>query len=283
MSRSTAARQSSFSATGEFVGRVPRHDDNPGDRPAFSAVTAVGADSLIGADNEAGLLRVFGADRVQSDSVRLPDRVRIRALSALEWPGRLVFSGYALGRPDLFRAEVSEGFLIIDRQFRLPENVAAYGRRPDYHFAETRNGDLWVVEARSYTLLKLDANGALMHRVARNPDWFDEATAGFRAAVRALSVDEEDRVWVYTMKPTDRAGPAWRSREARRAGGTLPLGPDEIYDTVIEVLDPSGRDVIARGSVSAWLAGILPDGRALFYSTDADGTSHLSVQQLRLK
>jgi hypothetical protein len=41
--------------------------------------------------------------------------------------------------------------------------------------------------------------------------------------------------------------------------------------------------VIARGSVSAWLAGILPDGRALFYSADADGTPHLSVQQLRLK
>jgi hypothetical protein len=88
-------------------------------------VTAVGADSLIVADNEAGLLRVFGADRVQTDSVRLPDGVRIRALRALEWPARLVFSGYALGRHDLFRAEVSEGFLIIDRQFRLPENVAA--------------------------------------------------------------------------------------------------------------------------------------------------------------
>jgi hypothetical protein len=272
-----------FSATGELVGRVPRHDDNPADRPTFSAVAAVGADSLIVADNEAGLLRVFGADRVQTGSVRLPDDVRMRALRALEWPGQLIFSGYALGRHDLFRSEVSEGFLIIDRQFRLPENVAADGRQPDYQVAETRNGDLWVVEARSYTLLKLGANGELLHRVDRNPGWFDEATAGFRPAVRALSVDEEDRVWVYTMTPTDRTGPAWRSREARRAGGTLPLGPDEMYDTVIEVLDPRGHDVIARGSVSAWLAGILPDGRALFYSADADGTPQLSVQQLRLK
>ena len=272
-----------FSATGELVGRIPRHDDSPGDRPAFSTVTAVGADSLIMADHEAGLLRVFGADRVQTDPVRLPDHVRIHALRALEWPGRLVFSGYALGRHDVFRAEVSEGFLIIDRQFRLPEDVAADGRQPDYHLAETRDGDLWIAEARSYTLLKLDANGELIHRVARNPEWFDEATAGFRPAVRAISVDEKDRVWVYTMKPTDRAGPAWRSREARRAGGTLPLGPDEMYDTVIEVLDPRGRDVIARGSVSAWLAGILPDGRALFYTADADGTRHLSVHELRLK
>ena len=90
-------------------------------------------------------------------------------------------------------------------------------------------------------------------------------------------------MWVYAMKPTDRAGPAWRSREARRAGGSLPLGPDEMYDTIIEVLDPRGRDVIARGSVSAWLAAVLPDGRALFHSADADGTPHLSVQQLRLK
>jgi hypothetical protein len=272
-----------FSATGEFVGRVPRLDYDPGDRPTFSTVTAVGVDSFIVADNEAGLLRVFGADRVQADSVQLPDRVRIRALRALEWPGRLVFSGYALGRHDLFRAAVSEGFLIIDRQFRLPETIAADGRQPDYQLAETRNGELWVAEARSYTLLKLDANGELLHRVARNPDWFAEATAGFRPAVRALSVDEEGRVWVFATKPTDRAGPAWRSREARRAGGTLPLGPDEMYDTVIEVLGPRGRDVIARGSVSAWLAGILPDGRALFYSADADGTPHLSVQELRLK
>jgi hypothetical protein len=238
---------------------------------------------LIVVDNEAGMLRVFGADRVQTDSIRLPDDVRIRELSVSQWPRRLIFSGYALGRNDLFRAQVSEGYLIIDREFRLPEDVAADGRQPNYRLAETRGGDLWVVEARNYALLKLDANGALMRRVVRNPDWFVEATAGFRPEVRALSVDDEGRVWVYVMKPTDRAGPAWRSREARRAGGTLPLGPDEMYHTVVEVLDPRGREVLARGSVAAWLAGVLPDGRALFYSAAAAGTPHLSVQELRLK
>jgi hypothetical protein len=254
------------------------------DTAALTATAPVG-DSLIVADSYAGLIRILSPDRTQTDSVSLPGGVRIRALSVLRWPERLAFSGIALGRSDLFRATVRDGFLVIDTSFRPPDVMAAV-RAPDYRLFQ-RGETLWAVEAGSYTILQFDSAGALVSRVVRSPRWFAKPggrpSGGHRSTVRAVSVDERGRLWVYSTQPTDSARVAWRSREARRAGGTVQADAEDLYETIIEVLDADARTLIAHGRIAAEVAGVTPDGQALIRQRSDDGSMALSVQQLQLR
>jgi hypothetical protein len=257
-----------FSPAGDFLGRIPRTTARGEGTPAFNAVVALG-DSLVVADNRAGLLRVFGTHRAQVDSVQLPRNVRVEALSVGRWPDTIVFAGHALGRGDLFRAAVSDGFLVIDREFRSP-GVPSGVRTPAYRLFHDRDGGLWAVEGQSYALLQFDTLGALVGRTVRSPAWFAKPArrprGRLRSSVRAVAVDDQRRLWVYSAIATDTAALAWRSPEARRAGGTMALGMEELYDTVIEVLEPRTERLLARGRMPGWFVDVIPGGRAVVYA-----------------
>jgi hypothetical protein len=250
------------------------------------AIAVAGVDSFLVADNRAGMFRLFDGAGSVIDSVSLPAGVRVSSLLVLQWPTRVIFSGRALGRSGLFEATFDDGFAVLDRSFRPPP-PPRHVRAPNYRLARGSNAGFWAMEASSYVLLEYDAAGERARRVTRRPGWFH--TPGRRprgrmpATVRALHQDADGRLWIYSAVPNARAGPAWRSPEARRAGGTMPFGVEELYDTVVEVRDAHGMDVLAYGRLPGYLAGLLPDGRALLFAPQTDGRSRLSVQLLRLE
>jgi hypothetical protein len=252
----------------------------------YDAIAVAGVDSFLVADNRAGMFRLFGGDGSVIDSAMLPPGVRVGSLSVLQWPTRVIFSGRALGRSGLFQATIDDGFTILDRAFRAPR-PPRHGRVANYRLARSGAAGFWAVEASSYVLLEYDAASERARRVTRRPDWFH--TTGRRprgrmpATVRALWQDAQGHLWIYSVVPNARAGPAWRSLEARRAGGTMPFGVEELYVTVVEVLDAHSMDVLARGRLPGYLASLLPDGRALVYAKQPEGPARLSVQLLRLE
>jgi hypothetical protein len=250
------------------------------------AIAVAGVDSFLVADNRAGKFRLFDGAGSVIDSVSLPAGVRVSSLLVLQWPARVIFSGRALGRNGLFQATIDDGFAVLDRSFRPPPPPRRV-RAPNYRLARSSNAGFWAMEASSYVLLEYYAAGERARRVSRRPGWFH--TTGRRprgrmpATVRALHQDADGRLWIYSAVPNARAGPAWRSPEARRAGGTMSFGVEQLYDTVVEVRDAHGMDVLAYGRLPGYLAGLLPDGRALLFAPQPDGRSRLSVQLLRLE
>jgi hypothetical protein len=250
------------------------------------AIAVAGVDSFLVADNRAGMFRLFDGDGSVIDSVSLPTGVRVSSLLVLQWPTRVIFSGRALGRNGLFQATIDDGFIILDRAFRPPP-PPRHVRAPNYRLARSSDAGFWAMEAGSYVLLEYDAAGERARRVTRRPRWFH--TTGRRprgrmpATVRALHQDAHGHLWIYSAVPNEQAGPAWRSLEARRAGGTMSYGVEELYETVVEVRDAHGMDVLAYGRLPGYLTGLLPDGRALLFVSQPDGRARLSVQLLRLE
>jgi hypothetical protein len=251
----------------------------------YDAVAMAGVDSFVVADNRAGMVRLYGGNGAVVDSASLPPGARVGSLLVLQWPGRVIFSGRALGRSGVFQATIDDGFVILDRTFR-PPRPPRHVRAPNYRLARSGDAGFWAMEAGSYTLHEYDAAGRQVRRVTRRPGWFPATGRRPRgrmpATVRALRQDVDGHVWIYSVAPNARAGPAWRSLEARRAGGTMPFGVEELYDTVVEVRDVRDMSVMARGRVPGYLVDLLPDARAVLFATQPDGRARLSVQLLRL-
>lgn len=248
-----------------------------------SAMAAFGADSLLIVSEARGTIAVFGPARSMADIARVPANVRIRNLAVMQWPDRLVFSGSALGRDDIFMARIEDGFLIVDRDFP-PAAARAQPRSGARVFAA---GDvLWIGERNSYRLIGVDAAGRVVRDRTGSPKWFG-VTRGrprgrMRASLHGVLQAPNGRIWTYSRRPTAHAARVWRSPEARMPGGVVTDGVETLYDTVVEVLDDEARKVVARGSIAAYLVSVLPDGRAALYTRGSDGTPRLTVERLRL-
>jgi hypothetical protein len=149
-------------------------------------------------------------------------------------------SGYLLHRfgPD---QQLAESFA------RVVEPTSRYMTYAPRAAAARSNGNILVAERGRYRISEVDARDNVTRVYSRNAPWFepwDEPRSGEplsappRPTLADIAVDDEGLVWVLHYV----ASSQWRpvSRDVRDE-----WVPDDVYDSIIEVLDLDNRAVVA--------------------------------------
>jgi hypothetical protein len=206
---------------------------------------------------------VFGADIPTPQSVGFP-------LHVYSGAGRLLRSFGA--DVAVYRADMP---MLIDRRLSMAH----------------RSGTFWAVRTTSYVIEQIDTLGRVLSSWNRAPAWFrgDEqwrtpSTARPPPAqVTAVYEDRAGRLWVTTLIPDS----AWRQSvsDSTMASGKASwriANYDKYFDTVLEVLDPATRRVLASRRLDGCLPFLLDDRLLGSFGTSANGVPTVDLWRVRL-
>lgn len=203
----------------------------------------------------------------------------------------------------VFRTPEAAGFPLVHLD---PEGHVARAIRPDELLrddltlylwrnlapSETRHG-YWAAHNRQYVVDFYPFDGDLRHRLVRVAEWFppritrNEVTPEFGPppSLRAVSEDANGLLWTAVIVPQ----PNWRDgvREARRSeGGYLTHAVDtysQVWDTVVEVIDPAEGTVLARWQLDELALDYVDAGQlALWYDDPETGAVYVKIVGLTL-
>lgn len=230
-----------YDDTGGFVRSIGRTGQGPGE---LSEVVEIGlhGDSLVVFDpaNARLTLLTRSGDYLRSFPISMrPLRVKPAGT------GRFLVSAHRYAASaladvvDLAREEIvpfGPAITPVEGRPSMGQRIIAAG-----------SGRFWAARPDRYEVEARDSGGRLLHTIDREVEWFPdrdvEGAVDFREVlpnpwVQDLHVDEEGRLW--TMVRT--ADPAYRP-----SGESLSdLESDRVYDTIVEVFEPSGELLSSR-------------------------------------
>jgi hypothetical protein len=262
-------------------------DDDAADSSAIRSIadlTFAGADSVLVVDSAAHRLVVLdrGGDALRH--VLLPSAARIRAAVVVDWPDRVVVAGRVGAGSGVFAASVRGDHVVVRRDSYSAAEPPASHR---YHLPPRFNGPVWAIDDAG-TLSRWDETGRVRTQVGRVRGGnaigasIGRGSARRSARIHAVSEDSDGRLWVYSRVATEAAPSAWRSLEARRAGGRIEAGMERLYHTQVHVLEPMSMRVLGRGLIRAWLVSAVSGSSAVFRADGADGMPVTRVYELVL-
>jgi hypothetical protein len=184
----------------------------------------------------------------------------------------------------------------------MPEMVLARG------LAVGPDGSLWASDVYDYTLASWSGDGVLVEQWRRSGPLLAEREQllGWNIGTPdvppdpetiAVRIDGEGRPWIYTHVPAPDWEAAWteeivRARSnptgfvgVRQGSPGEPISPrhEDLYATMVEVLDTDEARVLAREVVPAFVIDVLHDGRLAAYREDAIGVPFIEVYSVVLK
>lgn len=277
-----------FSPSGAFLRTISRRGEGPGEFSFVARMLLTGSDTL----------HVF--DLVSHRWTVLSPTQQV--LRTAIYPGRFNHEAVILSNG---RA-VLNLFLATPAAAGLPLHVIAPNGNADRSFGAenqqpirydlpsgwarvlTRASDstVWASKINEYRIALWHVSGRKLLEVVRQPQpfmpWLERSLPSEseppQPLIRAIHQDPEGRLWVLYHVPNQH----WRDalEEVRTPEGPVRLGSKSgLYDTMIEVIDPTRRIVLASQRVSAALEGFAADGLA--YSFD-EVLLQAKVWQLRL-
>lgn len=190
-----------------------------------------------------------------------------------------------------------ERFSVIDRRgvtvrsFGAGARVAP-GRRVDtWWISNVVANRFWAVTGRAYQLEHWSIDGRLIARMQREVDWLTPRMTfsdGGRGAIPTaflhdLRVDSRGRLWTLVGVPAvdwrKGLGPVDRSR----GFDTYPQRDfARLFDTMIEVIDPSTRRLIASTRVPGYVRFLLDDQHVAALREGRDGEPVIEVRRMSL-
>ena len=169
--------------------------------------------------------------------------------------------------------------------------------RPDVHrraLTVSAHGGFWAASQTRYQITRWSADGEILQDFRRAVEWFPDNTyyglhwedQDRSPAPGLIDVYEDDRglLWTLIHVPADE----WRAGldgPLRRGmyGQMLPsIDRNAMWDTVLEVLDPSTESVVARQSVDEALLGWADAGVAYSYRENEAGVPLVDIWQASL-
>jgi len=273
-----------FTAAGRFSRAVGREGSGPGEYRHLITMIAGPGDSITVFDSQLAratilapdltLVRVFPAPGQVLDAIAMPGNVM--ALNAV------LFSTTYVGTP-LHILSVPRGEIV--RSFRSRSGDVYNARRAWAGWRELTPGAVpgtfWAARRNRYEIQLLDTLGHQRDELVREVDWFkpyeDEAVLLLSRehlpapSVERIHLDRDGRLWIMLTV----GDPEWREH---LVPFTLPDGrtlqePDDVngvWDTVVEVIDPERRLVLASQRFDMKLLGFLDD-RMVFGFGESDG------------
>jgi hypothetical protein len=306
-----------FAADGQFLQRAGRMGQGPGEF-RWPRSGGVAGDTVFVFDSGHRSLHIIGPDLQYSRSVALGP-IAPYSFDLLEWPSAVLFSGlYASSDNAGFplhvldvsgrTAEVSRSFG-SDAGVLIPSQQAQEVVSPERRLARVisvaNDGRIWSAYPSQLILTQWSHDGEVLGQIKRVARWFPESaelglpTIGTpeeapRPWLTALRSDEADRLWIYAYVPSpdwrDAWTPAMREDYERRRQVTTPQGVPaslrpadwQVLDTVIEVLDPTGRGVVVRRRLPHYVIKVFDDGRVATYAETEHGVPFIQVLSVSL-
>lgn len=284
-----------YSNEGRFVRLVGRKGRGPGEFAIPYEIFPAGADSIVVLDAGTRRATVFDLDLRPTRYMRVP--WGLRPVLAQQWPRRAVAAA-------LVRTPAASGFPLHTVRFDGAEIgiSASFGRSgealpPDGYeitylpFPSRSPERFWTAERDRYRLTEWSAEGRALRTLARAPDWFRSPvslgigtpTTPPPPSIVDAQEDDDGLLWVVVHRPKrtwQRAWPATRGSDHVLAND---VRYDQLYDTVIEVIDPRGPSVVARRTMPDHLVALLRGRRAVAYRTTDDGDRTISILTLVLE
>jgi hypothetical protein len=286
-----------YDSTGRYLGRLGRLGDGPGEFRAPRFVAIGPGDSLFVYESPSARVSVFDPNL---KFVRTFNGVRgAQHLSVLS-TGQLLATG-SQNSPDriglLYHLINSEG----DSPRTIGEPAVQVDlRQPFEIFRKTAAGKgdrFWSAkEFYEYRIEEWSTDGRL-HRVLtpRSP-WFKPYQLAGREApgrvsptkpalpdIWALWTDESGRIWVAARIADTSLSGGFGPPVGVEGGQQYPIvAPELVWNTVIEVIDPSRAVVVARATFPWVIQGWVSDNRVFGIRQSEDGGPIVDVWQLNL-
>ena len=165
---------------------------------------------------------------------------------------------------------------------RAGQRVQAFGRLPSGVDAEMRfrrlaigpNGSRWGINTAAYVIERWQPDGSSAQKLIAERDWLKKSNepagdARLRkppARLVGLLVDARERLFVFAIV----ADANWKP-----VGANPAAEPNQVFDTLVEVIDPRTGTLIARTRLDQFL---VPMHGTLAYSTFEDETGDRRIQ-----
>ncbi len=196
----------------------------------------------------------------------------------LRWPDRVLISG-------LVSTEESVGYPLHELSLIGDSATLTSSFGPDggdlvpgasgplrLHLTTDTGGGFWTADVGRYRMLRWSSTRSIVDSIVRQARWFPgnshPSIGGPRQApnpmIVAIQRDQNGFLWVCTRVPREDWRPAWPEIVERLAEVSItPRLLRNLYTTVIEVIDPANRTLIAQHTVDELALALLPGGRLL--------------------
>jgi hypothetical protein len=282
-----AASVKAFSPEGRFLARIGRDGEGPGEFRWAYTLHVDGSGRIWIGDILLSRITVFDPEH------RLERTIPVRgfnlAFDAFPLPGDSVLvAGYGL-TPELLGRAVhvlsSDGDRA--RSFGEPPHPVESGdpHRLIRSVAPARDGAVWVASRDRYLVELWSKEGHRAAALRRDVDWFDPIppSAGDppppRAFFRSVHEDPEGLLWVTLGVPTER----WREaaeRDPSSPHGWRMVDDDLWMNTVVEVIDPDGAQILASVRLPRHHTGVFRD-RLIAYTRTDPGAGSVEILVMR--
>jgi hypothetical protein len=280
-----------FDSMGRFLAAFGRSGKGPGEftRPRILAQTA---DTLLIFDNpQLRLTRVSGEFEVISMTMLplFPSSI-VRLANGAIVAATIESSPGAFGMPLHLLSSAGDRIL---RSFGSDSQTVRIGEALALRrtLAASRDETFWAAHQQRYRIERWDADRGMLSAIEREVPWFEPymrsngvaREAMPSPAIRAIQEDDAGLLWVLVSVADRNWQPLPPAREERGMTYTGSAQRNRLHDTIIEVIDPEARTVIASIRVDEHLAGFFPGPAIVFsYREDEDGHPSYRVSRLRL-
>jgi hypothetical protein len=159
---------------------------------------------------------------------------------------------------------------------------------------------VWISDVTEYRLRRYTLDGTQEDSLVRQPAWFPASERfGFGSpdeaptpGVNALRIDGEGRLWVYIDQPRSNWSAAWRGvsfpktpfRSDAQEVRVSSLPPSyELWNTIVEVIDPNQRRVVTRKELDGHVFAVLGPDRVATYNELDSGIPVITIHKLSLR
>jgi hypothetical protein len=286
-----------FDSAGRFLRVLGRKGQGPGEYLLPTDVLSVPPDSVVVLDGQQRRGTVLDKQLRVVRTLVLP--LNVFSSVVVSWPSRIIGTGVASGPREagwplheLSFASGREG--TITRSFGSGDGELRpdWGARTHHSITTPKDAMFWAAWAYGYVLTQFNLAGRPVRALARQPEWFREPsqpgigtpTTPPPSRVADVAQDAQGFLWVFIRVPAKKWKAAWPSLPpGTREISTRRIAMQDLYDTVVEVIDARMARVVSRTMISgSYFVNTLPGMRAAMYDVDADGVEAVSIVSLAL-
>lgn len=276
-----------FDRQGRHLHTIGRDGEGPGEFRSWAALFTSPGDSLYAFDSGLYRLSVFSPDFEFVRSARIEPPLRLQD-GFFQSDGSLLISSVGRGPQTFGRPlHVVDPDGRIRRSFGEKEGMIGGDVERDLsrRLAPAEGGGSWATHIYRYSIEHRGPGGELIEVLERHPGWGpnpdieastpQDATGSPPSSVVAdIQVDDAGRLWMLVWV----ADEDWKAAFGNE--GERPARHD-LRDTIIEVLDPTRRGVVARSRIDDLAIGFSAPG-VIFTYDDRELFDKLRVWHVRL-
>jgi hypothetical protein len=290
-----------FDKGGKFLRDVGVRGRGPGEFQSPVGAFLVPGDSVVVLDQMNMRATVIGPDLRARREASFPWFVPAgnQAASAVEWPTG-VFVSSQMRTPD-GAGWALHNITFAGREARImnsfgPGDGSARAEHPMQklqRMAPAKVGGVWASAMTEYTISRWTSAATRAVTLERRPRWFaaESQVRGYRPDVpppsllQGLDEDAAGFLWIAVRVPAPNWSLAWKSGVAagQSAYRADQFDAGKLWQTVVEVIDPSASRVIRRVQLKGVAVAMLSDRRLVLYDERANGEPTIEIIRLALR